>query len=72
MKKLTENGISSAPYYESPIHLSPYYSKTFKYKKGNFPESERAANEVLSIPCHPALTKEDLTKIVDTLRTLLK
>jgi len=72
MKKLNENEIASAPYYESPIHLSPYYSKTFKYKKGNFPESEKAADEVLSVPCHPALTNEDCSKIVNTLRTLLK
>ena len=72
MKKLTENGINAAAYYESPIHLSPYYVKTFGYRKGNFPVSEKAADEVLSIPCHPAVKSEDITRIIDLLSSLLK
>jgi perosamine synthetase len=72
MKKLSENGITAAAYYESPIHLSPYYVKTYRYKKGSFPESEKAADEVMSIPCHPAVTDQDLTRILETLYTLLK
>jgi perosamine synthetase len=71
MKKLAENGITAAAYYESPIHLSPYYVRTYKYKKGSFPESEKAADEVLSLPCHPAVTNEDVSKIIDTLASLL-
>jgi perosamine synthetase len=72
MKQLSEHGITAAAYYESPIHLSPYYVKTFKYKKGAFPESEEAADEVMSIPCHPAVTDEDMAKILETLSTLLR
>ncbi|WXG46112.1 MAG: DegT/DnrJ/EryC1/StrS family aminotransferase [Candidatus Atabeyarchaeum deiterrae] len=72
IKKLGENGITAAAYYESPIHLSPYYASTFKYRKGDFPESEVAADEVMSLPCHPAVTSEDLSKIIDTLNNLLK
>ncbi|WXG43496.1 MAG: DegT/DnrJ/EryC1/StrS family aminotransferase [Promethearchaeati archaeon SRVP18_Atabeyarchaeia-1] len=72
MRKLAENGITAAAYYESPIHLSPYYARTFKYRKGDFPESEKAADEVLSLPCHPAVTQDEISKIVDTLSSLLK
>jgi dTDP-4-amino-4,6-dideoxygalactose transaminase len=72
MKQLSEHGITAAAYYESPIHLSPYYAKIFKYKKGDFPESEEAADEVMSIPCHPAVTDEDMAKILETLSTLLR
>jgi perosamine synthetase len=71
MKKLAENGVNAAAYYESPIHLSPYYAKTYGYKKGTFPVSEKAADEVLSIPCHPAVKSEDITRIIDLLASLL-
>jgi perosamine synthetase len=72
MKQLSDHGITTAAYYESPIHLSPYYVKMFNYKKGAFPESEAASAEVMSIPCHPAVSDEDLTKILETLSALLK
>jgi perosamine synthetase len=72
MKKLAENGVTAAAYYESPIHLSPFYVRTFRYKRGSFPESERAADEVLSLPCHPGVTEEDVDKIIDVLASLLK
>jgi dTDP-4-amino-4,6-dideoxygalactose transaminase len=72
MKKLAENGINAAAYYESPIHLSPYYIRAFGYKKGNFPLSEKTADEVLSLPCHPAVTSQDTTRIIDVLASILK
>jgi dTDP-4-amino-4,6-dideoxygalactose transaminase len=71
MKQMSENGITTAAYYESPIHLSPFYVGTFKYRKGAFPESEAAAEEVMSIPCHPAVTDQDRAKILDTLSALI-
>jgi dTDP-4-amino-4,6-dideoxygalactose transaminase len=72
LKQLNEHGITAAAYYESPIHLSPYYVKMFNYKRGAFPESESAAEEVMSIPCHPAVTSEDISKMTDLLASILK
>jgi perosamine synthetase len=72
VQKLADNGIAAAAYYESPIHLSPYYTRTYGYRMGNFPASEKAADEVLSLPCHPAVTSEDVTRIIDVLASILK
>ncbi len=42
------------------------------YKYGDFPESEKASREVLSLPMHPYLEDHEQKKIVDTLINKLK
>jgi dTDP-4-amino-4,6-dideoxygalactose transaminase len=38
-----------------PVHLQPAYADA-AYGPGDFPHSERAANEVLSLPMYPELS----------------
>ncbi len=63
--------IDAAIYYEIPLHLTPIYRQLFQYKEGLMPVSEQAAKEVLSLPVHPALTKEELEWIVQQSRQAL-
>lgn len=62
---LRESGIVSGVYYPIPIHKQPYYIHEFG-EALTHPEAEKAAREVLSLPVHPGLSKEDLAKIVAT------
>ncbi|MBN2075681.1 MAG: DegT/DnrJ/EryC1/StrS family aminotransferase [Dehalococcoidales bacterium] len=55
---LTNNEIGSSVIYPVPIYKQPYY-KELGYTD-SLPISEKAADEVLSIPVHPDLTNEDL------------
>ncbi|MBU0600078.1 DegT/DnrJ/EryC1/StrS family aminotransferase [bacterium] len=55
--RLLDEGIPTAVHYPIPLHLQEAFSY-LKYKKGDFPESERAAREVLSLPIYPELKKE--------------
>lgn len=59
---LQERGIGSEIYYPVPIHQQRLY-RALGYN-GHFPEAERAAREVLSLPVHPALSPSDLEAIV--------
>jgi dTDP-4-amino-4,6-dideoxygalactose transaminase len=54
-RTLQANGIGTGIHYPVPVHLQPAYEDP-AYGPGDFPESERAANEVLSLPMFPELS----------------
>ncbi|MYA95531.1 MAG: DegT/DnrJ/EryC1/StrS family aminotransferase [Nitrospinae bacterium] len=57
------NGVGCAVYYSSPLHLHPCFDG---YRQGDFPESEAAATQVLSLPVYPELPDVDLDFVADT------
>ena len=70
-KCLSERKISSTVYYPHPLHLQPLYS-ALGHKAGDFPHSERAAKEVLSLPMYPELRKEQIARVVEAVVEFLK
>ena len=56
--KLKEKDIPSVSYYSVPLHLQPVFENLL-HKQGNFPIAEKVANQCLSLPMSPYLTKED-------------
>ena len=64
---LKKKGIGSSVYYPLPLHLQPCFSY-LGYTEGAFPESERAAKEVISLPIYPELTTAQLDEVVGAVR----
>jgi dTDP-4-amino-4,6-dideoxygalactose transaminase len=63
---LLNEGIQTGIHYSTPVHLQPAYA-ALGYGPGSFPESEKAAGEVLSLPLYPELSDsqiEDVAKAV--------
>jgi dTDP-4-amino-4,6-dideoxygalactose transaminase len=63
---LQEKKIGCSVYYPVPLHLQPLYA-SLGYKKGDFPHSERAAQEVLSLPMYPELRTEQIERVTQTI-----
>ena len=63
---LLEQGIETGIHYPIPLHLQPAYA-WMGLRAGAFPESERAAREVLSLPIHPEMTDEQVDRVCEAL-----
>ncbi|HUP81442.1 MAG TPA: DegT/DnrJ/EryC1/StrS family aminotransferase [Pirellula sp.] len=55
--------IPTAVYYPKCLHEQPIF-ESLGYRWGDFPESEKASREVLSLPMHPFLSEEDQDRVV--------
>ena len=69
LRSLQEQGIGAGMHYPIPVHLLPAFAD-LGYSAGQFPHSEQAANEVLSLPMFPELTAEQSAKVVEAVKEL--
>lgn len=68
MEYLQKHGIGTLIHYPIPLHLQKAFSY-LGYQKGDFPVAESLAGEILSLPLYPELPKDNITYVVDTIRT---
>jgi len=64
---LAEHNIGTGVYYPTPIHRLPAFTGSL-----HLPETERAANEVLSLPIQPSLTHNDLHRVLEAVNVVAK
>jgi dTDP-4-amino-4,6-dideoxygalactose transaminase len=64
---LKSKEIGSAVYYPLSLHLQPCF-EYLGYKRGAFPESERATREVISLPVYPELKQSQLDEVIEAVR----
>jgi perosamine synthetase len=69
-KKLIENGIGAAVYYDPPVHRTPFYQKFSM--DNNLQNTNWSSKHVLSLPVHPGVTETDVQNMADTLKRELQ
>ena len=68
VEKLRSRNIGAAVYYESPVHMLPYYRDLQSTRRSALPETERACRQVFSLPVHPQLRQTELQFITDSVK----
>lgn len=64
---LKQQGIPTAVHYPAPAHLQPAF-RGLGYLEGSFPNAERAARRVLSLPMHPYIGIADQDRVCGALK----
>ncbi len=64
---LNDRGIGSGIYYPTPLHLHPLFA-SLGYGPTDFPVAERISTQILALPVHPLLSREQLESVVRALR----
>jgi dTDP-4-amino-4,6-dideoxygalactose transaminase len=59
---LEEAGVQTGIHYPIPVHLQPAFA-SLGYTEGDFPEAERQARRVLSLPLFPELTEDQIAQV---------
>ena len=68
-RHLNSKGIATAIYYPLSLHLQQVY-RHLGYQPGDFPESELAQEQVLSLPIYPELGEEQIEETIQAIREL--
>ena len=68
VEKLRSRNIAASVYYESPVHMLPFYRDLQSTRRSPMPETERACRQVFSLPVHPELKQTELQFIIDSVK----
>lgn len=71
LNALTAENIGVGVHY-LPVHLHPFYRKTFGWKEGDFPNAEWIGERTLSLPLSAALNEKDVEDVVEAVCKVLQ
>ncbi len=69
MRVMKEKKIGHEIYYPIPFHKQDCFND-LGYKNGDFPITEKASNEVVSLPIYPELTQEEQEKVIEVVKSV--
>jgi dTDP-4-amino-4,6-dideoxygalactose transaminase len=69
IEELRQLGIGTAVHF-IPLHLHPYYQRTYGYRGGEFPVAENYFDRCISLPIYPGMTNEDVDCVIEGLQEI--
>lgn len=70
IEELSEENIGTSVHF-IPVHLHPYYKRTFGHKEGDFPVCEKMFSRILSLPLYPLMSKEDAEDVIYAVKRIV-
>ena len=70
MIELKIKGIQTQVHY-IPVHLQPYFRRSFGTKEGDCPNAEQYYRKCLSIPLYPAMSDSDVKKVTHEIKNII-
>jgi dTDP-4-amino-4,6-dideoxygalactose transaminase len=69
-EKLLAAGIQTGIHYPIPCHLQPAYTY-LGYQQGDFPQAEKLAQQILSLPMYPGLSSNQIKEVVGEITAII-
>jgi len=69
MAMLRSRGVGSQVLY-IPVHLQPWYRRSFGYQPGKCPAAETFYSRALSLPLYPTMSDSDVAMVVDAVSAM--
>jgi perosamine synthetase len=69
MGSLSNQGVGSQVHY-IPTHLQPFYQNQYGYRAGKCPQAEMYYQQCLSLPLYPAMTDDNVQKVIKAVRNI--
>ncbi|WP_397333841.1 MULTISPECIES: DegT/DnrJ/EryC1/StrS family aminotransferase [unclassified Nostoc] len=69
-EKLLAAGIQTGIHYPIPCHLQPAYTY-LGYQQGDFPQAEKLAQQILSLPMYPGLSSNQIQEVVGEITAII-
>lgn len=71
IEELKLRGIGTSVHF-IPLHLHPLYQRHLGYRSGQFPNAERQFERAISLPIYPAMTNEDVDRVIEALHDIAR
>ncbi|MEW6201170.1 MAG: UDP-4-amino-4,6-dideoxy-N-acetyl-beta-L-altrosamine transaminase [bacterium] len=55
-----------------PLHLHPYFRRTYNFKEGDFPTAEKIYQSIITLPLFPKMTDDDVQSVINALLKIIK
>lgn len=69
--QLQNAGIGTSVHF-IPLHLMPYYKKSYNLKANDLPRTMKAFHQIVSLPLYPGLSKDDQERIINKIKDLCR
>jgi len=67
---LQKRGIGCSVHW-MPLHLHPYYTRTYGYRPKDFPVAHSLYQEIVTLPLYPDMSDEAVQYVCDSIRKIM-